>query len=227
MPVNQVSELVARVFLLKNRSVDKNVLMFTAAELQQRLKKNYYYLAIEELKTAFENGVFGKYGEFYEISVVTLCNWLDDYINSSEREMYLEQHRPKCKAIAQAATVTCEEIKNAQKHLILSGFKDFCYKRHILYFGEKIYDFMADLKIWVADDKTKKQKYAEAAKIINEEKKSKHGIALRDYLAKMANPEYAKHEQIWIAKRLCVEYFFAQLIAENKVNEFINKLTEK
>lgn len=227
MPVNQVSELVARVFLLKNRTVDKNVLMFTANELQQRLRKNYYYLTIEELKTAFENGVFGNYGEVYEISVVTLCKWVDDYINSPERMMYLEKHRPKHKAIAQRATVTREENKNAQKQFILSVFKDFCHKKYILYFGQKIYDFMEDLGIVVADDKTKTAMYAQAAKIINEEKKSKHGIALRDYLVKMANSEYAKNEQIGIAKRLCVECFFRQIINENKVEKFIEKLTKK
>ena len=213
IPIQGLAELIARVYLLKNRpSPPDNVFKFMLTEMQCEINKHYSYLAIEEVRDAFQNGIFGKYGEVFEISVVALCHWLDCYKNSEERVEYVRAHNPKPKAIAQTATVTKEELLQHKKEFVLSIFERFTKQQRVWY-AFKCYDFLIELSL------------------INPTKAEKK-IALdvsRKKISAIKEPlEQANTHLIWESKSYIVYKYFTQVLStEESKQAFINKLTQK
>ena len=62
-----VSYLV-HLHLLKGRKVEDNIFSETAIELLRLFQTRYQFLDIKELECIFENGIYGNYGEVFEIS---------------------------------------------------------------------------------------------------------------------------------------------------------------
>lgn len=224
IPTTQVAAMVTRVFMLKNRTVDGNTLIFMANEMQKLLRDNYYYLSVEEVKKALENGVYGRYGEYYEIGVVTICKWLDAYLNSDERREYVDRHQPKLLAIAQKATITDEERDKGKRKLLFSKFDTYRKTRRCETLIQITYQHLIEYGFI---NPTIDEKYAaldRATKILLEQKHHTHALKLRDLLTKMSNEQSFKDMKISIAKRLLVEDFFREIIETNKVDFFIKKL---
>lgn len=224
LPYDFLAQLIARVFQLKGRAVDAATIDFTTIEMQIKFAKNYFYLTVGEVREAFDNGCFGKYGKVFEISVVTLCEWLDAYI-STDRMKYIEAQRPKLKAITQTATVTDSERRRAMLDFILSNFMRFCTTKDIELFGAKVWDFLIELHIANAPADCNKILDLAAQKI-ETQKLGKHGLQLQDFIAKMTKPETYNAEKIYIAKRLLTEDFFSKILAKNKRVAFITALKQ-
>lgn len=209
---------------MKGRAVDAATIDFMTTEMQIKFAKNYYYLTVGEVREAFDNGCFGKYGKVFEISVVTLCEWLDAYI-STDRMKYIEAHRPKLKAITQTATVTESERRRAMLDFILSNFMRFCTTKDIELFGAKVWDFLTELNL-VKPPADCSKILNRAAEKIEAQKAGKHGLQLQEIIVKMANPETYKQEKIHIAKRLLAEDYFSEILAKNKRVAFITALKQ-
>lgn len=135
--------IVQRVFALKGRKPDQETLVFTVNEMKQELAKNYYYLTAQEIQTALDNGVHGVYGEVFDISVCSLCKWLDAYCNSDQRRRYIESRRPKpVAAIAQRATYTETERIRDMRKIILARFEEYKQTGDYTDHGNIVYKFL-------------------------------------------------------------------------------------
>lgn len=138
-----VLDIVQRTFALKGRKPDQETLIFTVREMQQEFKKNYYYLTAEEIKTALDNGVHGVYGEVFDISVCSLCSWLDAYCNSDQHRRYAESRRPKpAAAIAQKATYTESKRNRDMRKYIHDKFDEYRSKGDFIDYGNIAYKFL-------------------------------------------------------------------------------------
>lgn len=214
MSDKNIAELISRVFLLKNRSLDTEVLQFMVSEMQREIREHYYFLSIEEIKAAFDLGVFGHFGVFYEISVVTLCNWIDSYISSEERANLLRKKNEPCKAIEQKSTVTNEDRRKAMQEFIKSRFDEFRKSGKIERFANICYDFLVELGIFNPTKEEKIKAYANSDSLIIKEKKEKHGIQLSNFLVNLSNKKFVQDRKIYYAKKQLAEDFF-KVIAEN------------
>ena len=218
LDIKQVAGLVTRIFMLKNQKTDEASLIFTANELQTQLKEHYYYLTFGEVKQALENGVFGNYGEYYGISVVTMCGWLDKYLGSEERMRYLESQRPKLKAITQTATRTKEEKEDDMRNLVLSKFERFIVEKKCDFFVDITYKFMLELKLINPDTEYKNKMMQKADKILSERKKIAEIKSLQDLFRQREadNAQTYNEKRINTAKRLIIEEYFRGIIADKK-----------
>lgn len=216
----QVAAIVTRVFMLKNRTLNDSAMIFTANEMQKKLSGNYYYLTVEEVQNALEKGVFGYYGEYYEIGVVTMCNWLDAYLNSDERRAFVESHRPKLLAIEQKASVTKEEADENKRQFLLSKFNSFRRSNCIDKFAEITYKFLTDFSLINPTPDDKQSALARADKVLAQRKRiASVGVKSLQELFRQREMDDAKkcnERRITIAKQLLAEDFFRGIIANHK-----------
>ena len=222
----QVAAIVTRVFMLKNRTPNDSALIFTVNEMQKKLSGNYYYLTVEEVQNALEKGVFGYYGEYYEIGVVTMCNWLDAYLNSDERRAFVESHRPKLLAIEQKASVTKEEQENSKRGLILSAFDTYTKTSRNDRFVDITYKFMVELCMINPDNDDKQKALDRADKVLAKRKKTVKISSMQELLREreMNDAKSYNERKISLAKRFIIEEFFQSIIANHKQEAFKAKL---
>jgi hypothetical protein len=76
---NLLTEAIKFVNLTSNASHRMND--FQVADAVITIISEYWFLKIEEVIKAFNNGRTEKYGEIYRIDLGTLCSWIDTYIN--------------------------------------------------------------------------------------------------------------------------------------------------
>ena len=73
--------------ILRVKDFDGRVAIMTAAALDKMVMQEFYMsdLTLPEIHDAYENGIFGLYGEFYGINAPSLYGFLDGYIHSDKK----------------------------------------------------------------------------------------------------------------------------------------------
>lgn len=228
MPPDMILDAVSRVFALKGRNAEPKMLTFIVKEMRAEFNLHYFYLSIEEVKSAFDHGVFGEYGEYYEISVVTLCKWLDCYCNSDERQRYIESRRPPVKAIVQTATITAQEKVKAEMDFIEGKFMEYKHKGVITFAAPVCYDILLKHGFFAPDRDSKIAAFDRAKKLIEGEKKAKAAtFSLQSHLQSMLSPQEAKAKQICKAQEILVYQFFNAEIEQDGGEMFLNTVKQK
>lgn len=128
--------------------------MFQVTELMKDLNKTS--LSIEDVKTAFENGAKGKYGEFMGLSVLTYLKWINAH--------KAEKPAPTNKLIAESKIELTQEQKDAIAEESIKVMIDHYQKK-----GEIINGGNANFKyLWrigkIRFDQQKAEEYLERAK---------------------------------------------------------------
>lgn len=74
-----------------------------AVEIIETIISEYWMLKIEEIAFAFKYAKMGRYGkDFNRLDILTVCTWLDKYLDSDERWRLIETQGDKYKQVSQA-----------------------------------------------------------------------------------------------------------------------------
>lgn len=88
---------------------------------QKEIQEEYKFLTGAEIRYAFAQGVRGRYGEYYQISLPTFIKWLEKYLQSDERQRILAQRQtvvPASMRLAENATVSDNDVAEVYRGLI-------------------------------------------------------------------------------------------------------------
>lgn len=111
-------------------------------EVTKDIMKAYSMLSLEEIQTAFYEGVRSNLCEFYGLNIVTFNKWLK-YWKENNHYNYVIKNQPKQRQIEQHQEPTEEE-----KEQILMNGVNRCYnhwlnhKKEIIDYGNPVYDFL-------------------------------------------------------------------------------------
>lgn len=97
LPENEVaagiSILVAGAFTNAGQAVDVDQLKQISAAVIRRVKEEFPSATLEELRLAFDNGVFEKYGPHYGLNAKTFVLFVRKYLTDPERSIAKENYR--------------------------------------------------------------------------------------------------------------------------------------
>jgi hypothetical protein len=156
---NMVLIGVAKAFAdLNNKSINPQERDYMVNELTDNIIARYPAIRINEIPVAIANGVRGKYGEFYGLSVVTFERFIEQYLLSEERVQAVKSlpalgtarpapNKQQQFATAKSNTLMALQRKQADKsfsHMAGSVY-DFLDRLQLLHFSrDEKYDMMAD-----------------------------------------------------------------------------------
>lgn len=59
---------------------------FLIMKTKEEIEREYRFLTGAEVRYAFDQGVRGRYGDYYNINLLTFIKWLDKYLDSDARQ---------------------------------------------------------------------------------------------------------------------------------------------
>lgn len=127
---DSVTNIVSEVIQISGRKEMSDADRYYLIKItQDELLDQYRYLTGSEVRYAFNQGVRGRYGEYYHISLPTFIRWLDKYLESPERQQVVESRRvivPAGYRLAQSNQVS--ERDNAE---VYRQRADYLYKQYL------------------------------------------------------------------------------------------------
>lgn len=96
---------------------------------RDELLNEYRYLTGSEVRFAFNQGVRGRYGEYYHINLPTFIKWLDKYLDSPDRAMVVESR----KKVVPVTHQLCESNKVSDRDMaeLYRQRLDYMYKQFL------------------------------------------------------------------------------------------------
>lgn len=208
----QLSLIVGKAFTRKNQAIDKLGLSETISEFKKAILRNFSFLTIGEVAYAMERGVFGEYGQYYGLSCVTFCAWLQSYSGSQER---LDALRiGNVKAIAEHATITDEEKRLIVRNKAIEKFEEYKKTLKLSDIGGWLYRTLVPI-IRPSKEEAKAIYDAELDRIM---KAKKANTTFADWF----KPQNPKELAVANSKLLIVRNFFDKLISNGmEITDYI------
>lgn len=119
----EIAKIIAQAHFRKGQRADDEVLALETADIRQRLATDFKFLTTEEVRYAFEQGVFGRYGEVWGVNICTMVEWLYAYATSRERQRAVEERR--LAALPPKSEPTDEEKEAMRRQCAVSKFEEY------------------------------------------------------------------------------------------------------
>lgn len=223
---NMVLISVAKAFAdLNTKSLDPKERDYMVNELTDNIIARYPAIRINEIPVAIANGIRGKYGEFYGLSVVAFERFIEQYLSSEERVQAVKSlpalgtSRPAPDkhqqfATAKSNTLVAFERKNIGKSFASMAVSvyDFLDRLQLFHFTrDEKYDMMADAcRELVGELKYKLLTAPTHQRPALRRDKDAYTAALKGG----ALTDEQKQNVVRISKRLALDAFFNQVIIE-------------
>lgn len=111
---DSVANIIAEVIQISGRKDITDADKFYLIKItQDELLSEYRYLTGSEIRFAFNQGVRGRYGEYYHINLPTFIKWLDKYLDSSERQIVVESR----KTVTPVSNQLCEKNQVSERDM--------------------------------------------------------------------------------------------------------------
>jgi hypothetical protein len=207
----------------------------------QEIKNEFQNLTIEDVRIAFHRGSRRKYGDLFQMSIVTINIWLTKYTEETKREVMLRlpyvkpvQEKPKELSNEEKLKIHNEWLENIYKN-----FDEFKKTNTYDYydFNNKLYNYLKKLGLINLNEEWQEKIWNIAVKELKEEYHPKNGrnyghrIDLkRIYDALKFDEVDKKHSDLVVmrAKKITIKYLFTTLNKKSKhikevIEEAINK----
>ena len=223
----ELAACITEVTTLKNRLLTPTVLSVTVKEVLRLLAENYSLLDRCELLKILRNGIYGQYGEFFEISAVTIRSWIDAYLTSHERELYLQSQAKakQLKAISSTSTLTEKSKRETIVNNIITTFQEYEKDTSSLRdFGNVKYNYLDEHHLIAATPQEKWAAMQKAKTDVEAEKQRQRmkAASISDWIKKI---RYSQNgDLISRAKTIVLTDFFSKIISNNKQENFIKAL---
>lgn len=102
---------------------------FLILKTKEEIEEEYKFLTGSEVRFAFKQGVRGRYGDYYHISLPTFVKWLDKYLESDERQRVVDSRQ---KVIpVQYRLEQRNKISERDTAEVFRQRADYCYKVYL------------------------------------------------------------------------------------------------
>lgn len=179
---------MSQAYFRKNQNIEPRTLELVIADLRQIINEQFRSLTPQDIAKAIDNGILGKYGEVYSVSVCAIVDWLNAYTIDPDRLAAMHNTAQAAKyALPQKATITNAEFDRQMRQAVYDKYADYCKNGTFLDIHSLSYDFLNSLGIVKPTNEEKWEIYNKFIKVENgkaEIRKRKGavpiGIALQD-----------------------------------------------
>lgn len=210
----QLIGIIGKAFVKLGYSTSdkESEISYMVGELAIELKRRCPGMRIPEIAEAVTNGIFGDYGEFYGLNVVTIVKFCTAYMDSEKRRNamreFLDAIQPKTLPPSPAA------IQAENERLILAAYDTFLQRGYYEDFGNFIYGQLEKLNLIQLTAQRKTQIMQQAKHQLEEKysESSKTWLQARDNARKLAdvvnNTEAGEAQVTSLAKKIALNIVF-------------------
>ena len=145
---SELIEIVSQAYYRRNQPIDKKNTLAVAADLKAQINSHFRSLTPQDIRTAIENGTFGRYGEVYSVSIAAMVDWLNAYTIDPDRLAAMHNTAQAAKyALPQKATTTDAEFDRQRRQAVYAKYADYCAKGEFLDIHSLSYDFLNQLGV--------------------------------------------------------------------------------
>lgn len=165
---SELIEIVSQAYYRRNQPIDKKNTLAVAADLKAQINSHFRSLTPQDIRTAIENGTFGRYGEVYSVSIAAMVEWLNEYTIDPDRLAAMHNTAQAAKyALPQKATVNDAELNAMYREAVYRKYADFCEHGTFLDIHSISYDYLNRIGVLNPTDKDKVEIYAKFVKAEN------------------------------------------------------------
>lgn len=165
---SELIEIVSQAYYRRNQPIDKKNTLAVAADLKAQINSHFRSLTPQDIRTAIENGTFGRYGEVYSVSIAAMVEWLNAYTIDPDRLAAMHNTAQAAKyALPQKATVNDAELNAMYREAVYRKYADFCEHGTFLDIHSISYDYLNRIGVLNPTDKDKVEIYAKFVKAEN------------------------------------------------------------
>ena len=165
---SELIEIVSQAYYRRNQPIDKKNTLAVAADLKAQINSHFRSLTPQDIRTAIENGTFGRYGEVYSVSIAAMVDWLNAYTIDPDRLAAMHNTAQAAKyALPQKATVNDAELNAMYREAVYRKYADFCEHGTFLDIHSISYDYLNRIGVLNPTDKDKVEIYAKFVKAEN------------------------------------------------------------
>lgn len=140
---DKVSEIVAKTFQTAGWSTDNTTIAMMTVETVNDIRNHFNSLSLEEINTAFYEGVRGNYCDYQGINLVSFHKWLK-YYKENHHFKYVQEHIQGQKLLESQTELTDGE----KEQILIDGVKR-CYltwkkSKQIVDYGNPVFDFLKE-----------------------------------------------------------------------------------
>jgi hypothetical protein len=140
---NEVLTQIMKSITHLNWSVpDQNTLTVLVTEVSKSIREKYKTIRVEEISTAFANGIRGEYGEFMGLSVITFEKFIIAYLASNYRT-----ELGKSMPVAELPSPSKELTRQDRIKWAMKAFSEFRESGHYNDLGNIVYTFLDSEKL--------------------------------------------------------------------------------
>lgn len=219
-----VAASIARCYAdLNQRNPDNNMKDYMANELTDNIISRFPQLRIAEIPIAFANGIRGKYGEYFGLSVISFEQFIAGYLDSEDRMKLMDERN---RLLLEVKTEkTPDEIFSLQKISCLEIVQRPEKTFNLMAPG--VYDFLNSLGLIDKDykegimkealDQLLKEKNSEAGLCLDRDRRKKLKAYIDELNTSISNDAIDKsseqyREWLRIAKRICMINWFRDMV---------------
>lgn len=165
---SELIEIVSQAYYRRNQPIDKKNTLAVAADLKAQINSHFRSLTPQDIRTAIENGTFGRYGEVYSVSIAAMVEWLNTYTIDPDRLAAMHNTAQAAKyALPLKATVNDAELNAMYREAVYRKYADFCEHGTFLDIHSISYDYLNRIGVLNPTDKDKVEIYAKFVKAEN------------------------------------------------------------
>ncbi len=112
------------------------------ADIRQILSDKFRSLTAADFKKAVDNGILGKYGEVYTVSVCSVVDWLNAYLIDPDRLAAMHNANKAVAALPEKATATDAEYSAMMRQSVYDKYRAYCAKGTFLDVHSVSYDYL-------------------------------------------------------------------------------------
>lgn len=215
-----IKNIINTVFVRAGETRTSYELAILRLDIEYIIMKDYRHLTLNDIREAFEKGLFGEYGKYYGLNVRTLESWLNSYdVNRIENNPNGIPITDESRMIEQKSTMTTTEIDEIMEESFERKYSEYCANGKVEDMGNALYNWLDSKgEIPFTNDEKREIKETARRELIAEKKREKdfmllqNTIPLQAVIASLEKQAYDTEGMVVSrAKKIALNMYFKQI----------------
>lgn len=225
-----VSRAIAKAIADTGQSKEDTDIDYLIGTIPFEVQKQVPNIRLDEIPIAINNGIFGHYGKYFGINVLTIVSFCQHYLESESRKK--EAQKLLIESTPTKPIPSPKEVQKSIKEAIVRAYKEFTEKGFYEDYGNFIYDKMDEMGLISLSTSRKLEIYNQAQVSINNKKRPQKSANRQQYkeltsmlvLVNDANSVLGQNIIKTEAKKIALQVVFSDFSeVETDINELVNQ----
>lgn len=215
-----LSLIITNIYTLKGQAVPEELGGISGA-LRSELIRRYPRLMLAEVSFAMRKGVFGDYGDYFGLNIVTFIGWIKAYWHSADRKKFIPP--PFQLQLTRQEPISEQEKENLLRQKTTELFERYKNRNGCNDIGNAVYDYLDSLGLIKFTPQEKHAFMDKSRELIMEEYSNAKASSVSSFCRKIIDEmeeqgEGARRRTILRAKKIALDEFFKRCLESGETS---------